>query len=96
MLSSVARRGYRVKSHATKKRRVLSGALGMDSFIIVLAGFLVIAVFQAVQIGKLHSRTNEVYNDIMMLRSEQEDTYEKYGRFFNANEKLILSYSLIG
>ena len=65
-----------------RKRRCLTGAMSLDCLMIVLAGFLVIAMLQAVRISALRSRTNAVYSDIMILRSEQIELYDKYADSF--------------
>ena len=78
MLSTVQCDGV----HMRRKRRCLSSALGVNSFIIVLAGFVVIAMFQAVQISRLGSRADTVLDDIIGLQSEQHEIYKKYGNYF--------------
>jgi len=65
-----------------RKRRFLTFAPGLNCLIVVLAGFLVIAMLQAVQIGMLRSRANEVYSDVMILQSRQNELYDKYATSF--------------
>jgi len=78
MVSTVAGYNSRRIKCGIRKRRCLSGALGLDYLIVVLAGFVVIAMFQAVQIGMLRSRANAVYIDMIVLKAEQGEIYEKY------------------